>query len=177
MSRVTVVECLHSMCTLDIFPSPSSNLPVERDVIKHFLSQLFGYLERICKIQQQSYHNILRKYFLLGFNKLWQRQFIGRYTSSLSLLLSTPCWSTSDEVTKDQQNSDYHKYWKVASVPRRNPRRLRRRNQIALIQIKSDIEISKDDLFFIKNIVLQLTQAKQYLVEVAIEQSDPVDMR
>ena len=62
-------------------------------------------------------------------------------------------------------------------VPRRNPRRLRRGEQRALRHIKSEIESSKDKLFFIKHISAGSTQAKWYLVHVDTDQLDFIDMR
>ena len=65
----------------------------------------------------------------------------------------------------------------MASITSRNPIRLRQGDQRALSQIESDLERSKDKIFFIKNISVGLTHTKWYLVQVDMEQSDPVTMR
>ena len=60
-------------------------------------------------------------------------------------------------------------------VQRRNPGKLRRGDQRALKQHKIENESSKDKLFFINHIAVGSTQAKWYLVQVDMDQSDPVD--
>ena len=50
-------------------------------------------------------------------------------------------------------------------------------DQRALRHFKSEIEISNDKLFFIKNIVTGSTQAKWYLVQLKMEQSNLIEMR
>ena len=62
-------------------------------------------------------------------------------------------------------------------VPHRNPRRLIWGDQRALIQHKSDIERSKDKLFFIKHVAAGSTQYKWYLVQVYMDQSYLIYMR
>ena len=57
-------------------------------------------------------------------------------------------------------------------VPCRNPRSLRRCDQRALINIKSDIEISKDKLFFVNHMSAGSTRNKWYLLQVNMDQSD-----
>ena len=61
-------------------------------------------------------------------------------------------------------------------VPLRNTIRLRRFDQRALRQIKSYIEISKDDLFFVNHMSTGSTHAKWYLVQVDMDQSVPFSM-
>ena len=59
----------------------------------------------------------------------------------------------------------------------RNPRILRQGDQRALRQLKRKIESSNNKLFFVKHISAGSTQAIIYLVQVDMEQSDPIDMR
>ena len=54
---------------------------------------------------------------------------------------------------------------------------MRRGDQKSPKQIKSEIEISKDKLFFINRIVAGSTQAKWYLVQVDMDHSDTIEMR
>ena len=61
-------------------------------------------------------------------------------------------------------------------VPQRDPGRIRWGYQIVLIQLKSDIERSKDKIFFIKYMSAGWTNTKRYLVKVYMEQSKPVAM-
>ena len=65
----------------------------------------------------------------------------------------------------------------MVSVQRRKPRRIRRRDQRALINIKSDIEKSKDKLCFIKHVAVGSAQDKWYLLQVDIDKSDLVIIR
>ena len=67
---------------------------------------------------------------------------------------------SSYEGRKYQENLDYQEQEEVVLVPRRNPRRVRRDDQRAFIQLKSDIERSKYKLFFIKHMYEGLTQSK-----------------
>ena len=67
---------------------------------------------------------------------------------------------SSYEGRKYQENLDYQEQEEVLLVPRRNPRRVRRDDQRAFIQLKSDIERSKYMLFFIKHMYEGLTQSK-----------------
>ena len=62
-------------------------------------------------------------------------------------------------------------------VPLRNPRRLRQGDQRALIQLKSEIKSSMDTNLFIKYISAGSTRAKWYLVQVDMNQLDPIDMK
>ena len=57
------------------------------------------------------------------------------------------------------------------------PKKSQTGGQIALSQLKRDIEISKDKLFFIKHIAAGSTQSKWYLVQVDMYQLYPIDMR
>ena len=50
-------------------------------------------------------------------------------------------------------------------------------DQRAPRQIKSEIESSKDKIFLITHILARSTQAKWYLVQVDMDQLDPIDMR
>ena len=84
---------------------------------------------------------------------------------------------SSDEGSKDQENPYYQEQEEFVLIPRRNPGSLRRGDQIALIQQKIDIEISKDKIFFIKNISEGSTHKKWYLVQVDMNQSNPVYVR
>ena len=54
----------------------------------------------------------------------------------------------------------------MVSSPIKNPNRLGRVDQRALIYLLSEIEISKDKLFFINHIDAGSSQAKSYLVQV-----------
>ena len=65
----------------------------------------------------------------------------------------------------------------MVSVTRRNLMGIIRGYQRALIQLKSDIEKSKDKLFFIKHISVESTQAKLCLIQVYADQSYTVSMR
>ena len=62
-------------------------------------------------------------------------------------------------------------------VPHSNPRRLIQGDKRALRHLKSEIETSKGNLFFINNIAAGSTQAKWYLVQVDIYKLGPIDMR
>ena len=84
--------------------------------------------------------------------------------------------NSSDKGRKDQDDLDDQEQEEVVLVPRRNPIRLRWGDQIASRQLKIDIEISKDKLFVIKHMSAGSNQTKQYLVQVDMDQSDPVDM-
>ena len=53
-------------------------------------------------------------------------------------------YGSSYKVVKYQDNPDDQEHEEVVLVPRRNPRRLRRVDIGAFIQLKSDIERSKD---------------------------------
>ena len=81
----------------------------------------------------------------------------------------------TDEGIKYQEKLDYQEQEEVVLVPRSNPRRLIRGDQIALSQLKSDIERSKEKLFLIENMSVWLNSAKFYLVHVDMEKSDLVD--
>ena len=83
---------------------------------------------------------------------------------------------SSDEVIKYQKRPDNKEQEYVISIPRRNPRRIRRGDKISLRHLKSEIKISKDKLFFIKHTSAGSTQAKWYLIKVDMDQSDLVDM-
>ena len=76
-----------------------------------------------------------------------------------------------------QENAEDQEQEEVVLVPRRNPRRLIQGDKRALRNLKSEIETSKGNLFFINNIAAGSTQAKWYLVQVNMDQSDPIDMR
>ena len=65
----------------------------------------------------------------------------------------------------------------MVSVTCRNPRRRVIGEQRALQLFKSDIEKSKDKLFFIKHRAAGSAQAEFYLVQGGLDQSDPVTMR
>ena len=67
---------------------------------------------------------------------------------------------SSDEGSKYQDNPYDHKQEEVVSVTRRNPRRLRRGDQRSLKLLKTDIEKSKDKLFFIKHRDVVSSQVK-----------------
>ena len=58
----------------------------------------------------------------------------------------------------------------MVSVTRRNLMEIIRGYQRSLIQLKSDIEKSKDKLFFIKHIAAGSSQAKWYLLHVDMDQ-------
>ena len=62
-------------------------------------------------------------------------------------------------------------------VTQRNKRRLRWGDQRELFRIKIDITRSKDKLFFIDHMTLELTHTKWYLVQVDMDQTYPVTMR
>ena len=81
------------------------------------------------------------------------------------------------ELSKYQENPDSQEEEEVVSVPRRNPRRLRWGNKKAMQLLKNYIENSNDNLFFVKHITTGSAQAKWYLVQVDMDQSDPVTMR
>ena len=83
---------------------------------------------------------------------------------------------SSDEGGKYQENPDYQEQEEVVLVSRRNPRRIRGGDLRPLSQIKSDIKRSKDKLFLIKHMSAGSTHAKWYLVQVDMEQSNPVSM-
>ena len=59
-------------------------------------------------------------------------------------------------------------------VSRSNRRTLRKGDQRALRQLKSEIDILKDKFIFIKHTYSGSTQDKWYLILVNIDQSDPV---
>ena len=61
-------------------------------------------------------------------------------------------------------------------VPFRNPRRLGQGDQRAQRHLKSKYESSKDKIFFIKKIAAGSTQTKWYLVQVDMDQLDPIGM-
>ena len=84
---------------------------------------------------------------------------------------------SNDEGIKYQYNPYYQEHEEVVLFPRRNPRKLIQGDQRLLSQLKSDIERSKDKLFLIKHMSAGLTHAKWYLVQVDMNQSDPVSMR
>ena len=65
----------------------------------------------------------------------------------------------------------------MALDPHRKPRRLRRGDQRELSQLKSEIEISKDKLFSIKHMYEGSTQTMWYLVQVDMDQLDPINER
>ena len=67
---------------------------------------------------------------------------------------------SNDKISKDQENLEDKEQEEVVVVPLRNPRRLRRGDQRSLRQLKSEIESSKEKLFFIRHIVAGSTQAK-----------------
>ena len=83
---------------------------------------------------------------------------------------------SSDEGIKDQDNPNYQEQEELVLVPHRNSRRLRRGDQRSLIQLKIYIERSKDKLFFIKHMSAGSTHTKCYLVQVDMDQSNPVFM-
>ena len=62
-------------------------------------------------------------------------------------------------------------------VPRRNPIRLRQDDQRAISQLKIDIKISNDEIFFIKNMSAGSTHTKCYLVKVDMDQLELGSMR
>ena len=80
---------------------------------------------------------------------------------------------SSDEGRKYQEKLDYQDQ-EVVSYICRNPRRIIRGDQRALTQIEIEIDISEDKPFFIKIVYAGSTQAKWYLVQVDMDQSDPV---
>ena len=82
----------------------------------------------------------------------------------------------SDEGSKYQENLDYQEQEEVVLVTCRNPRSIRRGDQIALIQIKMDIERSKDKLSFINHMSAGSTHTKWYLVQVDMDHLEPVSM-
>ena len=61
--------------------------------------------------------------------------------------------------------------------PCRSPKRLRSADQRSQKQLKMDIEIMHDNLFFIKQMPEGLALDKWYFVQVDKENSDPVFMR
>ena len=65
-----------------------------------------------------------------------------------------------NEGSKYQENPDYQEQERVVLVPLRNPRRRRRGDQIALSQIKMDIERSKYKIFSKKHMSAGLTHTK-----------------
>ena len=73
-------------------------------------------------------------------------------------------YGSDDEGIKDQENPYYQEQKEAVFFPSRNPRITRQGNQRALIKLKSDIEISKDKLFFIKHMSDGPTRTKCYLV-------------
>ena len=83
---------------------------------------------------------------------------------------------SSDKVRKALESLDDKEQEEVVSVLRSNPGRIIRGDQRELIQIKIDIEISNDKLFFIKYMSSGSTHTKWYLVQVDMDQSNPVSM-
>ena len=65
----------------------------------------------------------------------------------------------------------------MVSVSHRNIRRIIRGDQISLRLLKSDIEKSKENIFFINHRASGSTHAEWYLVKVDQDQFDPVSMK
>ena len=84
---------------------------------------------------------------------------------------------SNDEGIKNQKNQDYQEQEELVLVPRRKPLRIKCGYQRELIQLKSNIEISKDKFFFIKNIFAGSNQTKWYLVQVDMHHLEPFSMR
>ena len=82
-----------------------------------------------------------------------------------------------NEVIKDQDNLEVQEQEEVVLVPCRNPRRLRRLDQRSLRKLKSEIESSKDKLFFIKHMATGSPQTKCYLLQVDMDQLGTINMR
>ena len=78
---------------------------------------------------------------------------------------------SSDEGIKYHENQYYQEQEEVVSVLSRKPRRLRRGDQRSLWHLKSDIEISNDNLSLIKHIPEGLAQAKWYFLQVYMDNS------
>ena len=81
---------------------------------------------------------------------------------------------SSNEGSKEQDNPEDQEQEELILYSHRNPRRLIRGGQRELRQTKSEIESSKDKLFFIKHISAGSTQDKWYLVQVNMDQLDPI---
>ena len=77
---------------------------------------------------------------------------------------------------KYQKNLDNQEH-EVTPDTRSNPIWIIRGDQRALRQLKIEIESSKDKLFFTKHIYVGSTQAKWYLIQVDMDQSDPFSIR
>ena len=75
-----------------------------------------------------------------------------------------------DEERKDQENLEGQEQEEVVLVHHRNPRRIRRGDQRALRQLKSETESLNDKLFLINHIAPGSTQAKCYLLLVDMDQ-------
>ena len=107
----------------------------------------------------------------------WGYEPVSDLWPNIEIDIDSSDYGYSDEGRKDQDNPDGHEQEEVALVTRRNPRSLIRGDQRALSQLGSELERSKDKIFFTKHRYAVLTQTKWYLVQVDMDQSYPVTMR
>ena len=107
----------------------------------------------------------------------WEYEPVSNLCQDIDPVSDSSNYGSSDEGSKEQENPYCQEQEELVLIPRRNPRSLRRGYQRSLIQNKIDIEISKDKIFFIEHIYEGLTHTKWYLVQVDMNQSNPVSMK
>ena len=107
---------------------------------------------------------------------IWEYELVSDLCSDIDPASNSIVYGSINEGRKYQEDIDYQEH-EVVSDPFSNPRMLIWGVQRALRQLKSEIESSKDKLFFINHTSAGSTKDKWNLIQVDMNQSYPVTMR